>query len=403
MIDLLGHAQGTRWFGSRPAAVIATALTGWWVRPEGEDGVGVRSAFLDVVFDGEPARFHVPLGYVPAGSATSEVLGTEEVDGRPMHVVDATAEHRCRLALFRALADGLPGFELVRPLPSTDAETRRFGGEQSNTTIVLGDAVMMKVFRRLEAGPNPDLECHRALAESGAVAVLYGRWHHEGQDLALAVELLPDPVDGYVAAVDTATSGGDFRDEAKALGVALARVHRELADALGTDSVDGGELRAALEQRLVEAVAEAPELEPMVPALRRHYDAIAPTALPAQRIHGDCHLGQAIKARGSWYFVDFEGEPMVSLAVRRRPDLAVRDVAGMLRSFGYAAASGSPEWLADCRTAFLDGYGALTEAEQQVLLALEIDKACYEVRYERRYRPDMVHIPMSFLRELVAG
>lgn len=401
MIDLLDHAHGTRWFGSRAAEVIATTLTGWWVQPEGEDGVGVRSAFLDVTFDGVPARFHVPLGYVPAGSATSEVLGVEDVDGRPMDVVDATAEHRCRLALFLALADGAPGFELVRPLPSAASETRRFGGEQSNTTIVLGDAVMMKVFRRLEAGPNPDLECHRALARSGAVAALYGRWHHEGHDLALAVELLPDPVDGYVAAVESAKTGGDFRDEAKALGVALSQVHRELANTLGARSVDGGELRAALEHRLAEAVSEAPELEPLAPELRRHYDAIPPTALPAQRIHGDCHLGQAIKARGSWYFVDFEGEPMVPLAERRRPDLAVRDVAGMLRSFGYAAASGSPDWLADGRAAFLDGYGALTEAEQQVLLALEIDKACYEVRYERRYRPDMVSIPMSFLRSLV--
>ena len=153
----------------------------------------------------------------------------------------------------------------------------------------------------------------------------------------------------------------------------------------------------ALEPRHIYAALGANQ--PEGTALPTLWSDIDPS-LPAQRIHGDCHLGQAISSRESWYFVDFEGEPLVPLEQRRRPDLAVRDVAGMLRSFSSAAASGSATWLADCRAAFLEGYGPLSTGENQVLRALEIDKACYEVRYERRYRPHLLDVPMSFLKNL---
>lgn len=400
MIDLLAYATGTRWFGSQPARLLDTSVSRWWVAPRGRDHVGVRSAFLDVSFGAEPLRFHIPLGYVAPGTSESTALAQESIDGLEYDVVDATDDHRCRLALFQALADGGDGFEVVRAFSPEGLATRRFGGEQSNTTIVLGDAVMMKVFRRVATGPNPDIECHRALAGSGTVAALYGRWHHDDQDLALAVELLAEPVDGYVTALDAASAGRDFRDDAAALGTTLARVHRSLAETLGTSTLDGAWLSTHLKLRLDEAIAEAPELASFRTTFEEQYEAISSISLPAQRIHGDCHLGQAISSRGSWYFVDFEGEPLVPLEQRRRPDLAVRDVAGMLRSFGYAAASGSATWLADCRAAFLEGYGPLSTGENQVLRALEIDKACYEVRYERRYRPHLLDVPMSFLKNL---
>ncbi|HMT87915.1 MAG TPA: hypothetical protein PKE40_16370 [Arachnia sp.] len=401
MIDLLGYARGTRWFGSQPADVLGTSLTDWWVRPQ-DAGLGVRSGFLDVALGGERARFHIPLGYVPTGSSEAPVLGRETIDGVAFDIVDALDDHRCRMAVLGALAAQHTGFELLRPLPGPVTTSRRFGGEQSNTTVIYDDVLMMKIFRRVWPGPNPDLECHRALAGDG-VATLYGRWHHDGQDLALAVELLPQPVDGYQAARDAALAGRPFATEAAAVGAALALVHRGLSARLPTGVVEAAPLRAAWHARLAEACAEVPALEGLRADLARHFDAVPDLTLPSQRIHGDCHLGQTILSRGAWFYVDFEGEPMVPLTRRREPDLAVRDVAGMLRSFGYAAAGADASWLADCREAFLDGYGPLTDAERQVLLALEIDKACYEVRYEHRYRPALVEVPFGYLRRVASS
>lgn len=146
MIDLLAYATGTRWFGSQPARLLDTSVSRWWVAPRGRDHVGVRSAFLDVSFGAEPLRFHIPLGYVAPGTSESTALAQESIDGLEYDVVDATDDHRCRLALFQALADGGDGFEVVSAFSPEGLATRRFGGEQSNTTIVLGDAVMMKVF-----------------------------------------------------------------------------------------------------------------------------------------------------------------------------------------------------------------------------------------------------------------
>lgn len=403
MIDLLGYASGTRWFGSQPAELLGTSLTDWWVRPQGPGEVGLRSGFLDVALGNEPARFHIPLGYVPVGSSEAPVLGRETIEGLEFDIVDALDDHRCRMAVLGGLAAQQAGFELIRPLPGPITTSRRFGGEQSNTTVMYGDLLMVKVFRRVWPGPNPDIECHRALADGDAVATLYGRWHHDGQDLALAVELLPSPVDGYQAAREAAAEGRDFTAEAAAIGAALARVHRGLASRLPGGVLDATPLRAAWHSRLAEACAEVPELEALRPALASHFDAIPDVSLPSQRIHGDCHLGQTILSRGAWFYVDFEGEPMVPMAQRREPDLAVRDVAGMLRSFGYAAAGADPAWLTAGREAFLRGYGPLSDAEQQVLLALEIDKACYEVRYERRYRPALIDVPLGYLRDITTA
>ena len=121
--------------------------------------------------------------------------------------------------------------------------------------------------------------------------------------------------------------------------------------------------------------------------------------MPTQRIHGDCHLGQALSTRNGWRYVDFEGEPIKSLQERREPDSPLRDVAGMLRSFDYAAARGdAPEgWRDEARAAFLDGYSASVEIPVDVLLAYEVDKAIYEVVYETRNRPTFTHIPVDYL------
>jgi maltokinase len=154
-----------------------------------------------------------------------------------------------------------------------------------------------------------------------------------------------------------------------------------------------------------------------VPELHRHAAAIARLAdataalhdlPPRQRVHGDLHLGQVLRGDGTWYVLDFEGEPLVPVAQRTRPDLALRDVAGMLRSIDYAAAVGgaAPPWAADARRALLAGYTAgsapIAPAVQEHLLrVLELDKALYEAVYEARNRPTWTAIPLSAVERLV--
>jgi maltokinase len=128
-----------------------------------------------------------------------------------------------------------------------------------------------------------------------------------------------------------------------------------------------------------------------------------------QRVHGDFHLGQTLHTTRGWKIIDFEGEPAKSLAERAAPDSVWRDIAGMLRSFGYAAASvpgpGSAEWAAECRSAFLNGYtgGSLQPADAATLRAYEADKAVYEVIYEVRNRPDWVDIPLTAIAALTGS
>ena len=138
------------------------------------------------------------------------------------------------------------------------------------------------------------------------------------------------------------------------------------------------------------------------------FDALGAEILDTQRVHGDFHLGQTLHTPDGWKIIDFEGEPAKTMAERRTPDSVWRDVAGMLRSFDYAAASvtgpGSPSWAAECRAAFLDGYsgGGLSETNAAMLRAYEADKAIYEVVYEVRNRPDWVSIPLGAVATLAA-
>jgi len=132
----------------------------------------------------------------------------------------------------------------------------------------------------------------------------------------------------------------------------------------------------------------------------------ARTSLPArQRVHGDLHLGQALRARGEWFITDFEGEPLSTVAERIRPDLALRDVAGVLRSIDYAAAVGGAtgDWAETARAGLLAGYaGATGDAPDVGLLdVLELDKALYECVYESRNRPQWAHIPAAALTRLL--
>ncbi|WUD73101.1 phosphotransferase [Streptomyces sp. NBC_00510] len=298
--------------------------------------------------------------------------------------------------------------------------------EQSNSSVIYGDTFILKLFRRVAPGPNPDLELSLALARAGSRRVAApAAWfealglYDEPATLGVLQRFLPGSAGAWELALQAVEDGTDFSREAHALGRATAEVHLALARALPTSTLRRPQielLAAAMAGRLDAAAAAVPALRPYRAALRAAFDDLAALGtlgmtLAAQRIHGDLHLGQALRTGpGGWVLIDFEGEPARPLPERRRPASTVQDVAGMLRSFDYAArhhdpsASGAPEWAKTQRAAFCAGYAEATGTDPRdepvVIRAYETDKAVYEVLYEARHRPAWLPIPMAAVRRL---
>ena len=361
----------------------------------------------------------------------------------------------------RQVYDGLHDTELTRPLLDAIAASQTIGqlrfcpipgspietgadslvltGEQSNTSLVFGESAIFKVFRRLAPGPNPDLEVAAALARLGSphVAEPYG-WietRMEGATTVLAIlsKYLKAASDGWSLAATSvrdlyasegtsaADAGGDFAGEARRLGAATAQVHADLADAFGTDELQPDAIRDLAEQmyrRLDLAIAAVPELARYGDMIGSGYSDLAKLTdpVPAQRVHGDYHLGQVMRTQTGWVVLDFEGEPASPLAQRRARSSPLRDVAGMLRSFDYAArhqlinhperlrlAAAASDWVRRNSDAFCGGYAAAggldPDANAVLLRALALDKAVYEVMYEARHRPSWLTIPLESLAE----
>jgi len=349
-----------------------------------------------------------------------------------------------------AATDGLRFSTEAGVTLDTAQRSRPVGAEQSNTSLVYGQTYILKLFRTLVAGRNPDLELHRALAAVGcqhiaaplgsiegeleSVLVTYGmltaylRSTADGWAMAtasvrdlLANSLLADHAPGPVELLDPADSGGDFASEAHRLGQAVAAVHTDLATALGSSPAPAGYLDTVadgMHRRLDGALARVPELRPYSDALRAAFDEVRglDNTVPVQRVHGDLHLGQVLRSVTGWVLIDFEGEPLRPLAARVAPASTLRDIAGMLRSFDYAAnhlplgdadpqqrAAVALSWSTRNQDAFCDGYAqAAPDPRKQAvaLRAFELDKAVYEVGYEHSNRPLWLPIPLAAVARL---
>ncbi|MFD6418957.1 maltokinase [Streptomyces sp. NPDC060194] len=298
---------------------------------------------------------------------------------------------------------------------------RVLDAEQSNTSLVYGDAFILKVLRRVQPGVNPDLEVPWALARQGCTRVpAPAAWLRTSEPsnatLGVLQPFLRDAADGWTLALASLEPrrgpGTDFSAEAYELGRATAEVHVALAQAFPRATPparrDGG-TAAGMRERLAATARAVPELRPFVPGLRDAFDALEGLEgrRPDQRVHGDLHLGQVLRTGHRWYVIDFEGEPARPLAERRRVQSPLRDVAGMLRSFDYAARTSRPwhpEWADARRADFCAGYAAAAgwdpRDEPELLRAYETDRAVYELLYEARHRPDWLPVPMAAIERL---
>ncbi|CAN5205628.1 trehalose biosynthesis protein [soil metagenome] len=312
--------------------------------------------------------------------------------------------------------------------------SRVLSGEQSNTSIVIATAagpVVLKLFRTLHDGENPDVVLTEALAGAGSSVAprpfghLIASWPDAGLvgavatgHLAFAEEYLEGARDAWTVATAALAAGEDFAERAFALGARTAEMHEGLAAALPTTPSTASDMAAvlsAMNDRYEAAVRAVPGLEDRRGIIGALYRAAAESPWPSlQRIHGDLHLGQVLDAPGrGWVLLDFEGEPLRPMRQRSHPDLPLRDVASMLRSFDYvegAAVIGGTTadpgpWVAASRRAYVDGYdqrsGRDLRAHHALLDAFELDKALYEVVYETRNRPAWTPIPMAGVDRLI--
>jgi maltokinase len=336
------------------------------------------------------------------------------------------------------------------------ADARSVGAEQSNTSIVFDDELILKVFRRLEPGINPELEMLRFLTEHGFsnVAALGGWYAYSGGPLGATLGILQefvlDGLDGWGLALDElCTAPERFGGRLHRLGEVTGEMHTVLASdpndpafAPETPSVEAlALLTATVDEEIERVFLSLPEDdEQLAPIAGRGEEvreqlrmlAYAGSAGMAIRTHGDYHLGQTLWSgtapgrgsgapaalQGDWVILDFEGEPARSLTDRRRKRSPLRDVAGMLRSFAYVASavellrgSKAPEgWEETARTQFLEGYVATVDpallpsghgAIERLLAVYELEKAVYELQYELDNRPEWVGIPVAGIQRLI--
>lgn len=458
-LDVGSHLSQQRWFAGKGRSwQVSGATTLGELRKHAPGVSGVRVDIVQVTYDdGDTETYQLPLSTydAPATHLAHAFVGEErDADGSTHYVYDALQDKDSTGLWIEGIhrEDTVPGLAFHRD-PALDelppgGPSIVVGAEQSNTSLIFGDSLIMKVFRKISPGLNPDIEMHSALARAGSehiatpVGWLEGSWSDPvagdvTASLAMSQLFLKGATDGWELALTSLRDlyaeadlhadevGGDFAGEANRLGVATAEVHSALAQALPRGRLEPKELTALAEgmrARLDRTAADLPELAPFTDSLRRAFDDVAALEEPVdvQRVHGDFHLGQVMRTLQGWKLLDFEGEPARPLSERRSLESPLKDVAGMLRSFDYAArallvdhpgdaqrAYRATEWAERNRTAFLDGYaraGGGDPREQLVLLrAFETDKAVYEVLYEARNRPTWLHIPMAAIHRLATS
>ena len=438
---LLGTIASQRWFGGKSKDVLDARVLDAGVTP-GEPPI-LAMAIVEVRYGLQTHDiYHLPLGFRPSTDRWKESV-IAETEGWVAY--DAIADPELARRIFDLMRTGATLetpeatiiFRSTGDLPAEVETARPMGSEQSNSSLVLDERYALKLYRRIAPGMNPELEMLRFLTERGFehTAALEGYVAYEGRPLeatlALLQEFVPAKGDGWDLALDSLERGEPdwIPEHARRLGEVTALLH----NALASDPADphfapedpSTEALALLSASVDEEIEHVFTSLPDSPALeqvrgrgeevRDHLRLLTNIGHVGRviRTHGDYHLAQALwTSEGDWLILDFEGEPARSVPERRRKTSPLRDVAGMLRSFAYAASAAKiqrgvdpPEgWEERCRTLFLDGYIDTVEPSllpstrdqvERLLAVFELEKAVYELRYELHNRPDWVAIPVA--------
>jgi maltokinase len=466
--SLAEYLPRQRWFGAKDRTIELVRIRSIDQLSGEQSWPAMLRVDADVALAGAgEARYQVLLGLRPTGvnceflsGHESAVLGEFETPQGQAVVYDALLDSELALGLLKVVAPHRPA-ERVRPL----------GAEQSNTSLVYDDAMILKVFRRLTEGHNPEVEVIETLAACGFTSVPepLASWREGDVDLAFLQRFLPGATDGWNMALnslrelfaehsigasppptealgigaappkegaDPAEARGDFAPEAERIGEVTAELHQAMAKGFGTTKVTGADWAEAMEDQLERVLgsgtASSSEDRPLVEGARRIITRLReiPDPGPAIRVHGDYHLGQVLRTDAGWFVLDFEGEPARPLEERIRPSSPLKDVAGMLRSLSYAPAVAlsyqeddmsvlGRAWESRNRDSFLAGYLRKAQFDPEtgrepilpsdpavrsaVLAAFELDKALYEVAYERANRPDWARIPLEAVGRLTGA
>ena len=434
--SLIEHVVQQRWYGGKSRGIAHAQVLDSAVLRTQEPQLAL--ALVEVRYETGVHDLYQLLFSYREGEPGLDVLADEPALAREL--VSAM-----RSGLTVQSADGSIEFQRVEGFPGLAKELgwpRAIDTEQSNTSIVFDEEAILKVFRRLEAGINPELELLRFLTDRGYpnIAALGGWYSYSGGPLAATLGILQEYVkdgqDGWELALDELAADPErFLGRLRRLGEVTGELHTVLASdpndpsfAPEVPSVESlGLLTATVDEEIANVFLSLPDDDERIEPIAGRGEEVreqlrllthAGTSGKIIRIHGDYHLGQTLWADGHWTIIDFEGEPARSLAERRRKRSPLRDVAGMLRSFAYASIAAGPlrgadvpdDWESRAREQFLDAYLATVDQSllpsgpagiERMLTVFELEKAVYELRYELDNRPDWVGIPVAAIRRLI--
>ena len=431
------HLAMQRWAGVQEQSITAVTAR-WWEIVCDDDEVTLLWSLIDVAHGEDRLTYQVFIGLRPAADPP------EFLHGKEREVIGVVPGGPGELLAYDALVDPDLAVAVLHLVdPDVEVVVRRpIVLEHSNSSVVFDEARILKLFRRVEEGPNPDVAITRELARRGSQHVLapLAELHRDGTDLAVLREFLVGATEGWALAgtsvrdvlasrLAPGEAGGDLAHDMERLGVVLGELHADMASIWGDRPGDAAGWIAQMEEQLA-AVADsgADHLPPGIDTseISARYRSLAAQPDPGLeiRIHGDLHLAQVLRVDDGWRVLDFEGEP-----ARRRDDRfttssPLRDVAGIMRSLHYVATTQLADWEGGAelvelaaawetrnREAFLRGYygveaavallPAAPAARDAVLGVFELDKAVYELAYELAYRPEQAYIPAEGIARLL--
>jgi trehalose synthase-fused probable maltokinase len=413
------YLREQRWFGAQTREISGVELI-----DEVAIADGMLIALADVYFSGG-GRALYQLLLAAHDDDTVDASGMPDFARRTLERVARSDASDGR--------DGKLTFKAIRSIGALESCEVRSMGDQSNTSVAVGD-LLLKVYRRIDAGVNPELDILLYFAEHGFEHVpgLAG-WYayagtHVDATMGIVQHFVAGAIDGWQLGLEQgASQPAAFNARLRRLGDVIGRMHSVLAADTAdpafmpedTTPESTGLVTARIDEEIDTVFDEFGEREELEPLIGRRDDAHALVASlsvgssPGRmiRTHGDLHLGQLLWADDDWLVIDFEGEPARPASARRQKNFPLRDVAGLLRSVSYLSAflerAGHelPQgWCDDAREQLLDGYRASApatvlppsvEGQERQLSLFELEKAFYELRYELDNRPDSVTIPVQ--------